>query len=93
MRKTPLGASGLAPAPAKLRREKPRGHARHNDQCAESVVVRYAGAQGEAGNFRLVPRDGKSNGRISQHAEVVPVMRVLPDVLAVDNQIASYSLL
>ena len=37
---------------------------------------------GESGNLGSFPHDGKENGRVAKDAEIVPVMRVLPDVLS-----------
>ena len=45
------------------------------------------------GNLRVVPLDGKGDRRVAQHAEVVGVVRVLPDVFAVDDQVSAEGLL
>ena len=55
--------------------------------------VRHAGADRIAGNLRIVPLDRESDRRVAQHAEVVRPVGVLPDVLAVDHQVFSESLL
>ena len=76
-----------------LRSEEPGGDAGHHHQRAEAMVHRHAGAQRQSGNLRVMPFDRKCDRRITQHAEVVGAVRVLPDVFAVDHQKLSDGLL
>src|SRR5271154_3388494 len=76
-----------------LRSEEPGGDARHNDQRGEPVEIRDIRTDGIARDFRIVPLDGESDWGSAQDAEVVGVVRVLPDVLAVYHQIFSEGLL
>ena len=55
--------------------------------------IRHADAAGVAGNLRVVPFHREGDRSIAQHAEVIAVVRVLPDVLAGENQIFSEGLL
>ena len=45
------------------------------------------------GIFELDPLDGKSDRRVAQHAEVVGLVRVFPDVLAIQHEVFSEGLL
>src|SRR6202161_601953 len=85
-------ADGYAKS-ADLRREIAGCDARHHDEGAEAVPVGHTGAQQESGNFGVVPVDGKRDRRVAEHAEVVGVVRVLPDVLAVDDEMLAERLL
>ncbi len=78
---------------ANLRIEEARGHAGHHDQRRQPVIIRYVGANREAGNLRVVPRDRERDRRGAQDAEIVGVVRVFPDVLAIDDEILPESLL
>src|SRR5271163_3521954 len=78
---------------ADLRSEETRGDAGHHHQRGEAVEIRDVSAKGVAGDFGIVPLDGESDGRRAEDAEVVAIVRVLPDVLAVNHQIFSEGLL
>src|SRR5271154_674230 len=78
---------------ADLWSEEASGDAGHNDQRGEAVEIRDIRTNGIARDFRIVPLDGEGDRRGAQDAEVVGVVRVLPDVLAVDDQIFSEGLL
>src|SRR5271156_3918709 len=78
---------------ADLWSEEASGDAGHNDQRGESMVIRDIRTDGVARDFRIVPLDGESNRGGAEDAEVVGVVRVLPDVLAVYHQIFSEGLL
>ena len=66
--------------------KEPGRDAGHYHQRAEAMVDRHAGAQREAGNLGVVPLNREGDRRVAQHAEVVGVMRVLPDIFAIDDQ-------
>ena len=51
------------------------------------MVIRHARAQRPAGDLGIVPLDGECDRRIAEHAEIVAVVRVLPDVFAADHEI------
>jgi hypothetical protein len=78
---------------ADLWSEESRGHARHNHIRRKAVVIRNCGANGVTGNFRTGPFDRIGNWSVAEHAEVERFMRILPDVLAIDDQIFSEGLL
>ena len=50
-------------------------------------------ARRKARDFGVVPLDGKRDRSIAEHAEVVAVVRVFPDVLAVENDVLPERLL
>src|SRR6516225_7367563 len=76
-----------------LRREEPRGHTRHYGQRGEAVIIRHADAQSPAGDLRVMPLDGEENRRVTQVAEVISVLRVLPGVLTIDHEVFAEGLL
>src|SRR5271169_3030133 len=78
---------------ADLWSEEASGDAGHHHQRGEPVVIRDIRTDGVARDFRIVPLDGESNRGGAEDAEVVGVVRVLPDVLAVYHQIFSEGLL
>src|SRR5436305_3401315 len=51
------------------------------------MVVRYAYTTGKAGDLGSLPGYREKYGRVSQDAEIVCVVGVLPDVLAGEDQI------
>src|SRR5690242_18550901 len=53
----------------------------------ETMEVRRAHTTRDAVQLRLVPRDGKRDGRVLQRAEIVSVRCVLPEIVGVDQQI------
>ncbi len=76
-----------------LRCEKSCRDAGHDDERAESVEIRDAGANGVARDFGIVPLHGKENRRGSKDAEVEAVVGVFPDVVAINNEILAEGLL
>src|SRR4029077_6982714 len=78
---------------AHLRLEETRGHAGHYDQCGEAVKFRNRGTDGVSGNFGVVPFHREEYRSVSENAEVVSVVRVLPDVFRVDDQVFPKGLL
>src|SRR5580693_1379169 len=76
-----------------LRSEEARGDARHHHKRGEAVEVRHAPADCVAGDFGIVPFNREGDRRIAQHAEIVAVMRVLPNVLASQYEILPERLL
>src|SRR6202021_2697304 len=73
--------------------EESGGDAGHNDQRGEPVIIRDIRADGIARDFRIVPLDREGDRGGAEDAEVVAVVRVLPDVLCVYDQIFSEGLL
>ena len=59
----------------------------HDHQSRKTVIVRHAHAHCESGNLRIVPLNGKCDGCGSYNAEVVAAVGVLPDILAVHDQV------
>src|SRR5580658_4471192 len=57
------------------------------------MEVRDVDASREPGNIGTVPFDGKCDRRIAQYAEIEAVMRLLPDVFAVEHHVAPERLL
>ena len=53
----------------------------------------HADSRSIGGNLGALPCDGKEDGRVPQHTEVVRVVRVLGDVLARGHQVLSECLL
>src|ERR1700745_1509034 len=54
---------------------------------------RYADATSKPGNLGVMPGDREEDWRVAENAKVVTIVRVLPDVLAGENQIFSKGLL
>src|SRR6201982_4289279 len=50
---------------------------------------RYADATSKPGNLGVMPGDREEDWRVAENAKVVTIVRVLPDVLAGENQIFS----
>src|SRR5437016_2314910 len=73
------------PEAPNLRREIARRDAGHHHQRRKSVEIRHAGADCVSGNLRIMPIDRKGNRRIAQHAEVVRVVCVLPQILGIHH--------
>ena len=65
----------------------------HHDIGAEVVIIGNVDAESEAGNLRVVPVDGESDRGVAEHAEVEGVVRVLPDVVAAEDQVLAEGLL
>ena len=57
------------------------------------MKIRHAHAARVSRNLGAVPFDREGDRRCAQHAEVVGVVRVLPDVLAGEDKILSEGLL
>jgi hypothetical protein len=57
------------------------------------MEIRHADATGESRNFRPVPCYGKGNGRSAEDAEIVSIVRVLPNVLAGEDEMLAECLL
>ena len=84
---------GSGSGSADLGSKEARSHAGERERGGESVEVGHADATHESGNLRVVPLDREGDRRVAQHAEVVGVVRVLPDVLTGENQILAEGLL
>ena len=57
------------------------------------MEVGHADASGKAWNLGVVPLDRKGDGGASQHAEVVGVVSVLPDIFAGEDYVLAEGLL
>src|ERR1035437_10175427 len=77
---------------ADLRSVEAGRNTRHDDEGGEAVEVGHAGANRISGDFGAGPFDGIKDGRCAEDAEIVSLMRIFPDVLAVDHQKASKGL-
>ena len=96
MRKTGSPAPLPAPRPptwpkavGKNRAETPLRHGK----CSQAVKIGHVQANRVSLNLGIVPGDGKEERRVVEHAEIVGVVRVLPHVIAVDDQVLAKSLL
>src|SRR5437660_10601298 len=65
----------------------------HYGQDREAMEVGNADARVEPADLRVVPPDRKEDGRIQQVAEVISVVRVLPEVVPIDDEVSSERLL
>ena len=92
MRNTSL-PTGRGADSADLRFKEARRHVRHHDERRQSVEVRHAAADRKAGDLGSRPLDRKRDRRVAQHAEVVGLVRVLPDVFAVKDKVLPKGLL
>ena len=79
--------------PADLGSEKAGSYAGEHYEAGEPVKVRYAHTARVSWNLRAVPLDRERDRRGAEHAEVVGIVRVLPDVLARKDKILPESLL
>jgi hypothetical protein len=61
--------------------------------CLESVQINGAHARRHAIQLGVVPGDRKRDRRVEQDAEIVRIVRVLPEVVSIDDQPAPDSLL
>ncbi len=77
---------------ADLRIEEPRGDRRHGHARCQALHLGQRAGEREAGDFRVVPLDGKRDRRRAQHAEVVRVVGVLGDVIAAQHEVAADAL-
>ena len=76
-----------------LRGEEARRHARHHHERGQTVEVGHRAAKRESRNLGAVPLDGESDRGVAENAEIVGVVRVLPDVFAVQHEILPEGLL
>src|SRR6266404_9555486 len=79
--------------PPDLRRKEARRDAGENHERAETVNIRDAHAARESGNLGVVPGNREEYRCVSQDAEVVSTVRVLPDVFSRKDEIFSERLL
>ena len=91
MRNTPGGCGRCDPADC--RGEEARGDVGHHDKCRQTMKIRNASTNGKARNLGIVPFDGEGNWGGAEHVEVVAIVRVLPNVLAAQDEILSEGLL
>src|SRR4051794_15449042 len=57
------------------------------------MEIGHADAAGKAGDFRPVPRNREGDRRRAENAEVISIVRVLPDVFAREDQVLAKRLL
>src|SRR5579863_2118337 len=57
------------------------------------MQVDGADAAGHSIHFGIVPGNRKSDGSVKQHVEIVGVVRVLPEVVRVDDEPLAHALL
>ena len=79
--------------PANLRIEEARVYAAHYHERCQAVIVRDARTDGKPADFGPVPCDRKRDWCIEKYAEVESIVRVLPQVIAVNDQVAPERLL
>ena len=77
---------------ADLRREETGCHAGHNHVSGEAAEVRYVRASRESRDLRVVPLDWEGDGRGAEDAEIVGIVRVLPDIFGVDHEVPAEGL-
>ena len=92
MRNTPPSPPRRSAHAAELRFEEACGHAGHDDESGKAAVVRHARANGVSGIFELCQEIGKKIG-VTEDTEVVSAVRVLPEVLGIDDKILAEGLL
>jgi len=63
----------------------------HNGQYREAMEDGHADARVEPADLRVVPANRKENRRVQQVTEVVSVVRVLPEVVAVDDEVPAWN--
>ena len=79
--------------PADLGLKVTSGSVAHDRQDREAVDVRHADARVEPADLRVVPRNREENWGVQQVAEVVSVVRVLPEIVAINDQVPAKRLL
>src|SRR5260370_39551424 len=85
------GAAGALTAD--LWREIARPDVRKHRECREAVKIRHAHAYGRPVNLRIFPSAREEDGRVAEHAEVIRVVCVLPQVVGIDDHELSKGLL
>jgi hypothetical protein len=66
---------------------------RHHDQSRQSMIFRDSCSKHPSGNLRIVPFNWKGDRRSADNPEVESVVGVLPNVLRINNQVFTESLL
>ncbi len=84
---------GNRPGPADLWSEKAGGHTGEHHERGKSVEVRNAHAARVSWNLGAVPFNREGDGCSAQHAEIVGIVCVLPDVLTGKDKVLPESLL
>src|ERR1700675_382779 len=79
--------------PAGLGWEEAGGYARHHHQGCESVELWHAHPNGVSGDLGIVPSNRKEDRRGAKDTEIVPGVRVLPNVVPADDGKAAERLL
>src|SRR5581483_2368109 len=83
----PGRSRGSGSRAADLRREESGRDTGEHNQSGEPMEIRNAHAPGESRDLRALPLDGKRNRRCTENAEVVSIVRVLPDVLTGNDEV------
>src|SRR5271155_1942120 len=78
---------------ADLRGEEARRNTGHHDISGKAVEIWDARTDGVAGDFRTIPFYGIGDRGAAQHAKIERLVGVLPNVLAIDDQVFSEGLL
>src|SRR5579863_530370 len=76
-----------------FRREVSRAGVTESPVGLETFEVGGAHSTGNSVQFRVVPGNRECDGRIQQRAEVVCIMRVLPEIVGIDQYESSNGLL
>ena len=87
------GRRQIGPQAADLRMEKARRDAAGGEKCRQPVKVRQAHAERRPRNLGTVPGNRKENGRVQEIAEVISVVRVLPQLIGINHKVLSECLL
>ena len=70
-----------SPGSSKLRVEEACCYARENEKSRESMEVGHTHPPGNGGNLGVMPFDRESEWSAPEHAEVIRIMGIFPDVL------------
>src|ERR1700730_140785 len=81
------GRGGSSSGSAELREKEPCSYTRKDHERRESMEIRHAHTAGKSRNLGIVPCDREKDSCVSEDAEIVSVVCVLPDVLAREDQI------
>src|ERR1700730_166195 len=83
----------IGPQAADLRMEKARRDAAGGEKCRQPMKVRQAHPNRRPINLGTVPGNREENRCVQEIGEVIPVVRVLPQVVVIDNEVLHEGLL
>src|SRR5215467_11278801 len=66
---------------------------RKNRECCESMMVRHVNAHRGSINLGIFPRNGEEDRCVAECAEIIRIVRVLPQIVRVDHYKSPKSLL